>query len=126
MASLLPTEIANIVANAFKGQLMTGTLRRETATGLNSLGDPTAPVVETFAVEGIRDNFNERFATLQGIPHTDVKILLIMNLIVPRTQPTKDDLILIRDEWHKVREVLTIDPASASIELQCFRCAAPA
>lgn len=79
----------------------------------------------TYTVEGIRDNFNARFATLQGIPHTDVKILLIMNLIVPAAVPQKDDLIFIRDEWHKVREVLTIDPASASIELQAFACPAP-
>jgi hypothetical protein len=54
-----------------------------------------------------------------------VKILLIMNLIVPATVPQKDDLIQMRGEWHKVREVLTIDPASASIELQAFACPAP-
>ena len=124
MASLLPTEIANIVANAFKNNLMTGTLKRPVASALDSVGDPVV-TFETYSVEGIRDNFNARFATLQGIPHTDVKILLIMNLIVPATTPQKDDLIFIRGEWHKVREVLTIDPASASIELQAFACPAP-
>lgn len=124
MASLLPTEIANIVANAFKGQLMTGVLKRPSASGLDAKGDPVV-TFSTHSVEGIRDNFNARFATLQGIPHTDVKILLIMNLIVPAIVPQKDDLVFIRDEWHKVREVLTIDPASASIELQAFACPAP-
>lgn len=125
MASLLPTELANQVATAFKGQLMTGTLRRETPTALDANGDPTATTVTTYSVEGIRDNFRKHFATVNSIPQTDVSILLIMNLIKPATEPLVDDLIFIRDQWHKVRRVLEIDPASASILLQCFVCAAP-
>ena len=124
MASLLPTEIANIVASSFSGLLMDGTLKHTVESSLNASGDPVVTYT-THAVHGIRDNFSAFFATLQGIPHTDVKILLIMNLTVPAHTPVKDDVIYIRDEWHKVRRVLTIDPASASIELQCFTCPAP-
>lgn len=125
MASLIPTELANIVANAFQGQLMTGTLRRDNPTSVTGKGDPVAGTPSTYSVEGIRDTFSAYQASLLGIPHTDVRILLIMNLIKPATEPKKDDLIFIRDQWHKVRRVIEIDPASASISLQCFVVPAP-
>lgn len=126
MSSLLPTAIANIVANAFAGKLMSGVLRRETPTALDDAGNPVPVAPTLYQVQGIRDNFSAFYATFNGIPHTDVKILLIMNLIVPPTTPLKDDLIYIRDEWYMVRRVMTIDPASASVELQCFQVDAPA
>lgn len=125
MASLLPTEIANIVANAFRGQLMTGQLRREVSVGVDDLGDPLPASSVTYSVQGIRDNFNAHFMSMQGIPHTDVRILLIVNLTSPPTMPKQDDEIFIRNEWHRVRRVVEIDPASASITLQCFRITAP-
>lgn len=126
MASLLPTAIAQIVANAFQGKLMSGILRRENPTALDSDGNPVPVAPTLYQVQGIRDNFSAFFATFNGIPQTDVKILLIMNLIVPPTTPLKDDLIFIRDEWYMVRRVLTIDPASASVEMQCFQVDTPA
>ena len=125
MASLLPMEIANIVANAFRGVLMTGTLRREVVVGIDSFGDALPASSVSFSIQGIRDNFSAYFMTMNGIPATDVKIMLIVNLTTPFTLPVQDDLIFIRDEWHKVRKVLAIDPASASIDLQCFRVDAP-
>jgi len=104
---------------------MTGTLRRETPTSVTGKGDDAAPTIELFSFEGIRDNFNAFYMATYGIPASDVRILIIMNLINPRTIPKQDDKILIRGEWHKVRRVLEIDPASASIVLQCFTISTP-
>jgi len=125
MTSLLPTEIANIVASAFNGKLMTGTLRREVSTTVDSDGDRVAGTPLTYQVQGIRESFSAYYATFNNIPNTDVKIMLIANLTVPFTMPLKDDKIYIRSQWHMVRKVLEIDPASASINLQCFEIAAP-
>ena len=108
------------MANAFQGLLMTGTLRREVVAGVDTNGDPLPASSTTYAVQGIRDYFSSYYIAMQGIPHTDVRILLIMNLISPPTIPIKDDQIFMRDQWHKVRRVFEIDPASASITLQCF------
>lgn len=104
---------------------MTGTLRREVATAVDQYGDPAPATAQTFQVEGIRDQFNESYALFYGIPQTDIRILLIMNLIRPATTPQKDDKIFMRGEWYQVRRVLELDPASASITLQCFRIEAP-
>ena len=121
MASLLPTEIASTVANALRGVLMAGTLRREVAVGVDSKGDPSPASSTSYTVEGLRENFSAFYASVNGIPHTDVKIMLVLGLIVPATVPIKNDQIYIRSEWYKVRRIVELDPASATIVLQCFK-----
>jgi hypothetical protein len=101
------------------------------AASVNASGDPIPASTLTYAVQGIRENFNAAFAATAGIPTTDVRILLILGLIAPTTTPIKDDMIRMRDDkgvqkWHKVRAVLTVDPANAHIVLQCFEIPAPA
>lgn len=125
MASLLQQELAKQIAKAFKGKLLKGTLRREIASTVNEYGDPVTSQVQTFSVEGIRDTFDARYALFYGIPQTDVRIVLIMDLIKPKTTPQQDDKIFIRGKWHQVRKILEIDPANASITLQCFEIEAP-
>lgn len=120
MGSLIPTEVANIVANAFQGKLMSGIMKRPVITGTDSKGDPIITSFLTYSVQGIRENFDAYYSSFNQIPNTDVKIMLIMNLTVPLTQPLQDDYIQIRGAWHLVRKVLEIDPASASINLQAF------
>ena len=126
MASLLPSAIASTVANAFRGKLLTGTLRRESVASVNSKGDPVAGSPSLYSVQGIIDNFSALFITLNNVPATDVRVLLIMNLTQPFTEPVQDDLIQFRDTWFKVRRVVERDPANASISLQCFKTEAPA
>lgn len=120
MASLLQQELAKQLAKAFRGKLLKGTLRRELATTVDEFGDPEVGQVQTYEIEGIRESFQASYALLYGIPQTDVKILLILGLIKPATTPRKDDKIYIRGQWHQVRKVLDLDPAQASITLQCF------
>ena len=125
MTSLLPSQMAKMLAAGFNGKLMNGILRREVSDTLDEYGDVVTNNVENYAVQGIRDNFSAHYALLQGIPNTDVRILLIMGLIRPATEPLKDDKILMRGKWHQVRRVLELDPANASITLQCFEIPSP-
>lgn len=126
MASILDT-IATQIAAGFKGKLSNGLLRREVVSVLNPLGDPVAPTWLTFAVQGIQDNFSAYYAASAGIPLTDVRVLIISNLIVPITDVRQDDYIFIRPvnavtgNWLQVRRVLAIDPAVATYTLQCFK-----
>jgi hypothetical protein len=133
MASLLEgieNFVRKEVAKGFKNQLVKGLLRRESASTVDEVGDPVVGTVEEFQVEGIRDTFSASFAATAGIPTDDVRILLIGGLIAPRTDPRQDDLIRMRGtdglvKWHKVRAVLTVDPANAHYVLQCFEVTAP-
>lgn len=125
MSSLFETQVADLVAQGFQGKLLTGTLRRNVAATVDSEGDPVLGTPLLFSVQGIRENFSTFYATFNGIPNTDVKIMLIANLTVPFTLPIKDDLIYIRGQWHMLRKVLTVDPANATFDLQCFEIAAP-
>ncbi len=118
MASLLETEIRNLVTAGFKGQLLTGTLRREGVALLDSFGDVVPTAAVTHAFEGIRESFNAAFANQAGIPVTDVRILIIAGSL--SVEPLKGDEIFIRSAWHEVREILERDPANATHILQCF------
>lgn len=126
MPSLVDSGLDKLIADGFRNQLVPGTLRRETAASVDDFGDAIAPAVATFTVEGIRDNFSAYYALANGVPETDVRILLIIGLIVPATIPVQDDKINIRGEWYQVRKVREIDPANASIVLQCFKIETPA
>ncbi len=124
MATVLDT-IAPLIAAGFKGKLSSGTLRRQVWTATSPNGDPSTPSIETFPFEGIQDNFNAAFAAAAGIPVTDVRVLIIAGLCA--TDPRQDDQLFIRPvnavagNWVQVREILKIDPAVASYELQCFK-----
>ncbi len=118
MASLLESSIKKQVASAFKGILLEGTLRRPGSTAVDSFGDPIPGVAVTFSFEGIRESFNASYAADAGIPVTDIKVLIIAGLM--STDPLKDDQVLIRGQWHQVREIRERDPANATHILQCF------
>jgi hypothetical protein len=104
---------------------MTGTLRRDNPTAVDSKGDPVPGDYTEYAVQGIRENIDKFFATANGVPHTDVKFLLIMNLIKPATTPQQEDWIFMYGEWHKIRRITGIDPARASVTMSAFRTPAP-
>ncbi len=118
MASLLESSIKAQVASGFKGVLLTGTLRRVGSTTVDTRGNPVDGSASTFPFEGIRESFSAAYAASAGIPITDVKILMIAGLI--DTVPRKDDQVLIRGQWHKVRAIIERDPADATHVLQCF------
>jgi len=118
MASLLESKIKDQVASAFKGKLLTGTLRRVASTALDAFGDPIPGTATTYPFDGIRESFNAMYAATAGIPVTDIKVLVIAGSL--SVDPLQGDQILIRNQWHEVREILERDPANATHVLQCF------
>ena len=123
MVSPLDRLVKDAVTAGFKGQLLDGTLRRETVASVNDLGDADTPTVTMYTFNGIRESFNAAFAASAGIPVTDIKILVIAGSL--SVDPLQDDKIKIRDQWHQVREVLARDPANATFVLQAFEIADP-
>lgn len=119
MKSALDGLIARNIARGFKGKLRSGTLRREVpGSGVDSRGDPLPGTTVTFSFEGIRESYDAAYRERAGIPQTDVKILVIAGSI--RTTPKVGDQIFIQQQWHKVRSIADIDPATATYTLQCF------
>lgn len=126
MASFLDTQLAAVVASAFKGQLSDGSLRKETFTSRDSAtGDPSGSSVVIHPFNGIRDSFNASFAAQAGIPITDVRVLVILGSLPSGILPSKDDKVFILGEWFQVRQIVEVDPANATMTLQCVRIAAP-
>lgn len=124
MGTLLESAIKAQVAGAFKGLLLTGTLRRESSSSVDSYGDPASPTAATYTFDGIRDNFSKAYAVAAGIPETDVRILVIAGSL--SVTPKEEDQINIAGAWYEVRKVLEIDPAGATYTLQAFEIEAPA
>ncbi|MDO8614623.1 MAG: hypothetical protein Q7T33_02665 [Dehalococcoidia bacterium] len=120
MASLLETEVKRRVADAFRGRLLTGTLRRAGPASLNSFGDPVAGAAQEFTFEGIRDSFTLRFAEAAGVPVTDAKILVLLGSLSPATDPQQDDQVLLRGQWFQLRRKVSADPAGATQEWAGF------
>lgn len=121
MTSLLETTVRQHIAAGFAGRLLRGTLRRVAKSSLDSSGDVVAGAVSTFTFEGIRDTFSLQFAQTAGVPVTDAKILFILGLIKPQTDPRQDDQVKIRNEWFQLRKMVSVDPAEASQEWAGFK-----
>lgn len=121
MASLLEGALKKKIAAAFKGRLTKGMLWRETSGSLDSWGDLMPGTLASYKFEGIRESFSAFYAATAGIPLTDVSILILLGSI--RTTPLQtDELYLDKPwfKWYQIRRILEIDPAQASMKLQCF------
>lgn len=121
MVSLLEKALKQKVAKAFKGKLTKGNLWRETTVAVNSFGDETAVTPVAYPFEGIRESFSASFAVRAGIPLTDVSILVLLGSIA--VTPKQHDELFLKKPWnkrYKVRAVLAVDPAGATMQLQCY------
>jgi hypothetical protein len=117
--SILDGSIRKAIGAAFKGQLRTGALTRQTQGSVDEYGDPIPGAPEEFAVEGFVSNYDEAYRAAAGIPLTDVKVVLILENC--ETQPLKDDIAQFSD-WgsFKLRNV-RLDPDKASAVCQAFK-----
>lgn len=126
MASPLESQIKKQVASAFKGKLLTGTLRRVSAAAVDSYGDPVPAAATTYAFDGVRESYSARYRAQAGIPAEDVQFLVLLGSVKPATAPLQGDQIkLSNTDWHQVREIPEVDPAGATAKLQCFVIASP-
>lgn len=121
-SSFLP-QVRKAIAKGFRGRLLKGTVRRR-STILNEFHDVETLTYTDYSFDGMREFFDAQYQTLALIPATDVKILVILGSLA--ITPTQEDLVQIppipgaTGVWHKVRRILSIDPASASMSLQAF------
>lgn len=113
---LLDGQIKAAIANGFRGKLLKGTLRKVTAAGRSSNGDPTTAPAD-YACQGFREAYSAFFRAQAGIPDDDVKIVLIAGLC--GAAPVSGDKINLSGGWWQVRKV-DIDPAGATYSAQCF------
>lgn len=123
MVSPLESAIKKQVAVAFKGKLLTCTLRRITTSSVDSYGDPVPGAATTWAFDGIVDKFNAAFAKQAGIQTTDVRILIIAGSLT--TTPQQDDQIKVRTEWYQLRDLIERDPANATYIYSGFKITDP-
>jgi len=115
-------QIRTEIAKGFKGKLRRGTLRRRIML-LNEFNDLETVSYTEYIFDGIRADFDARYRQQASIPETDVKILVILGSLA--IVPTQEDEILIEGQWHRVRQVLSIDPANAHADLQVYQIATP-
>jgi hypothetical protein len=121
MTSFLVSKLKKDVARAFKGKLKTGKIQNNQGDSQDDFGDIAPPdTAVTYSFNGIRENFDAAWMARALIPETDVSILILLGSVSPVYIPVQDDLIFIESLWHKVRKVMKIDPAGASIQLQCY------
>jgi len=131
MVSLLESQFKARIAKAFKGKLLRGTFRRSVESTQDSFGDLATPTVTSFSFEGIRESFSARYKAQSGIPESDVSILILVGSVKPPTvftEADQDQMVFMStpwNEWYKIRRVLEIDPAGASVRLQCYEVPAP-
>lgn len=116
MVGILDT-IRKEVTKGFKGKLRKGTLRRMVPASFGTDGQVSeTPTDYTF--DGIRDSFSAMFAQAAGIPITDARILIIAGSLA--VEPKQDDQILIDSQWFQVRQMVSVDPATASYTMAAF------
>lgn len=125
MASLLEGALAKTIAKGFRGKLLKGTLRRVGSATVDQYGDPVPGQAVTYAFEGIRESFDARYREQAGIPETDVMVMVLLQSVRPLTEPAQGDQVRINGRWLSVRRILDIDPAGASVRLQCYEIADP-
>lgn len=126
MVSVLDGKLRKSIARAFRGKLKRGLIRNYDSAQLDDFGDATFPEpAEEARFEGIREDFNAAWAAQAGIPDTDVSVLVILGSIRPQTvEPRQDSLVYVSSltqsgKWCRVRRVLSVDPADATMRLQC-------
>lgn len=130
MASYLEGKLAKIIAKAFKGKLMVGTIAKPVRTSTDEFGDPVIDELLQYSFTGIRQSFDALYREQASIPELDIGILVLLQSVPQLTSQSfraegQQYMIHIDSEWFQVRKVLEIDPANASVKLDCYRIADP-
>ncbi len=119
---LLDGEIAQQIYNGFKGQLLKGTLMRDSlpvSPVINDRGQVTNKILQQWSCEGFVDSYNDVFRVSAGIPATDSKVSIFAKSLPSGIEPIKDDRIVFNSKTWQVRERKT-DPATALWECQSY------
>lgn len=118
MPNLFGLDIAKIVSDAFKGQLVAGTLTKRVATTrtTGSLSAGTRPVETSYAFEGFIERKTE--TAIDGTLASSVgdTVTMIGGSIAGGVVPEKGDRIEIEGLAYIVTEIVNRDPAGATYE----------
>lgn len=121
MASPLESQIKKQAASAFRGKLLSGTLRRLAVSSLDSNGDLVPGSATEYRFEGIRDSYSAAYRGLAGIPAEDVQFLVLLGSVSPSATPRQGDQIKLSNTgWHQIRGIPEVDPAGATAKCQCY------
>lgn len=120
-SSFFDTKFAEAIYKGFKGKLLKGYYRSANVSGVDGMGD-RAITYTVYTCEGIVSEYSAFFKKANGIPESDIQILVITNSL--SVTPTKADQIKFRSQWYQVRKI-DKDPANATWTLQAFRIADP-
>lgn len=117
MANILDP-LQKAIAKGFKGKLLSGTIARATASGVNEFGDPVTGPDQTYACEGMVADYDDAYRKAAGIPETSVKILLIAGntAVVPK----KVDRVTFRGVTYEILKIKA-DPALATYDCEAYR-----
>lgn len=121
MANFLD-KMPGVMAKAFKGKLRVGTIRKKTYSS-DAYNDRVETGHTDYTFTGIRDSFDARYRAQALIPERDVKILVLLGST--KVQPERADDIFIDNAWFRVREIIEMDPATASATCQAFQIVGP-
>lgn len=125
---LLDGDLAQSIYDGFRGQLLTGVLRKRAIAnsgGLDRAGDPIAPLAPTdYPIEGFVDRYSDFTRAQAGIPATDLRLCIFGKSLPAGIEPAKDDIAQLGGVWYQVRE-RAIDPAGALWDCRSFQIKAP-
>lgn len=124
---LLDGQIADLIYQGFKGQLLSITLGRDVIPDspvVDSRGNVTNAVPTTWSGEGFVEDYDEMYRMNAGIPHTDSKVNIFIKSLPSGVVPIKDDEATLNrgfgsEKW-KIRKCTT-DPAGALYVCQSYQ-----
>lgn len=117
---LFGLDIAKIVGDATKGQLLPATITSRTLADPD-VNNPTAaptPTETSHTCEGIVDMYKDFFIDGERVRTEDRKILIIAESITPAVDPKPGDDVTIEGTTYAVVGTPERDPAAASWVLQ--------
>jgi len=120
MPDLFGIDIAGLVATAFSGNVVTGTLTKITKGSRTpgSLAAGTQPTTSSHTVQGFLDNQTEERSGAGLVSREGQFIILFTNLIDPAALPEQGDEVTMEGVTYTVKEIVARDPAAATYTLE--------
>lgn len=110
-------DIAQIVNDTFRGNLLPLTLTKIVDGGTDDYGEPIT-TTQAYDGEGVRSNWKASVALAKGYPTNAVMILVMQNGIMP--EPTLVDTITIMGDTYRIIDI-SKDPVDATWTLAAVK-----
>lgn len=114
---IFQTDIAKIINDTFKGNLLPLTLHKTVDGGVDDYGEPITTTTD-YVGEGVRSNWKASVALAKGYPTSAVMILVMQNGITPA--PTLIDTVTIMSDTYQIIDI-SKDPVDATWTLAAVK-----